>query len=94
MHEIPLKTKEVRFTGGLRIVEGVGLIRETDPSLPAFVGAPSPNIDAAWEDIVNRPFLSRPSPIQYNNLTITLSFKHLRNGKGIGGGQTRNNSRP
>ncbi|KAM7220100.1 protein of unknown function (DUF3328) domain containing protein [Rhypophila decipiens] len=50
--QIPLTTTHVKFTGGLKIVDGVGLVREIDPTLPVYVGTPSPELDAAWEDIV------------------------------------------
>ncbi|KAK3312965.1 hypothetical protein B0H66DRAFT_538051 [Apodospora peruviana] len=50
--QIPLTTTHVKFTGGLKILDGVGLVREIDSTLPAYVGTPSPELDAAWEDIV------------------------------------------
>lgn len=46
--------KQVKFTGGLKIVDGVGLVREINTTLPAYVGPPSPEIDDAWEKIVHR----------------------------------------
>ncbi|KAK8915308.1 hypothetical protein VCV18_010854 [Metarhizium anisopliae] len=45
--------KQVKFTGGLKIVDGVGLVREINTTLPAYVGPPSPEIDDAWEKIVH-----------------------------------------
>lgn len=46
--------KPVKFTGGLKIVDGVGLVREIDPSHPPYVGPPSPEMDNAWDAIVGR----------------------------------------
>jgi len=46
--------KQVKFTGGLSIVDGVGLVREIDPSHPPYVGPPSPEMDKAWDAIVGR----------------------------------------
>jgi hypothetical protein len=46
--------KEVTFTGGLRIKDGVGLIREVDPTQTPYVGTPSLEIDAAWHELIHR----------------------------------------
>ena len=56
--------KNVKFTGTLKIVDGIGLIRETNPLLPEYVGSPTPEIDAAWDDIIHRKwYMSRTAVI-------------------------------
>lgn len=48
-----IELEEVRFTGGIK-ENKEGFYREIDPSQPQYVGAPSPEIDKAWEDLYFR----------------------------------------
>lgn len=50
--EIPATTKRVRFTAGLRYNEQQELVRPVHPDLPEYVGTPSPEVDAAWKDLM------------------------------------------
>jgi hypothetical protein len=52
--EISPTLKEVTFTGGLKISKDIGLYRDVDPTKPIYVGLPSPEIDAAWAELVQR----------------------------------------
>ncbi|KAF2008377.1 hypothetical protein BU24DRAFT_468979 [Aaosphaeria arxii CBS 175.79] len=44
---------EKKFTTGIRSFQNGTLYRSYDPSEPTFVGPPSPEIDANWDNIVN-----------------------------------------
>lgn len=52
-----MRLNEVKFTGTLKIVDGVGLVREIDPESPRYVGAPTSEMDAAWDEIIYRMIL-------------------------------------
>lgn len=51
--ELPMRWKEVEFTGGLSVVDGQ-LLRVVDPTLPAYVGSPTPEMDALWDKLIMR----------------------------------------
>jgi hypothetical protein len=65
--------KQVTFTGTLKIEDGVGLVREVNSSGPNYVGTPSPEMDAAWEDIVFRKS-SKSSIFSEVKLTIITAL--------------------
>lgn len=50
--EIPATTKRVRFTAGLVYDENRELVRTHHPDQPEFVGTPTPEVDAAWDDLM------------------------------------------
>lgn len=50
--EIAPISKTVRFTAGLRYDESRELVRTSHPGLPDYVGTPTPELDAAWEDLM------------------------------------------
>jgi hypothetical protein len=50
--EILAETVEVRFTAGLLYNEHRELYRPTAPGRPEYVGTPTPELDAAWENLV------------------------------------------
>lgn len=50
--EIPATTKRVRFTAGLVYNENRELVRTHHPDQPEFVGMPTPEVDAAWDDLM------------------------------------------
>lgn len=43
---------EYIFTGGIQVDESGKLYREVDPSKPQYAGAPSPEIDKSWDDLL------------------------------------------
>jgi hypothetical protein len=49
--EIPTTLKEVKFTAGLKFNESGGLELIIDPALPAYVGTPTPEMDALWHEL-------------------------------------------
>ena len=49
--EISATWKEVEFTTGLMFDETGGLEHIVDPELPAYVGRPTPEMDALWHDL-------------------------------------------
>ena len=51
-NEIPATTKRVRFTAGLVYNEDRELVRTHHPDQPEFVGTPTPELDAAWKDLM------------------------------------------
>jgi len=69
---------EVRFTGGLGIKDGVGLYREVDPKQIAYVGTPSSEIDAAWNDLIYRIHLPFATPSTQTGLNMLDSFELIR----------------
>jgi hypothetical protein len=92
--QIPLAMKQVKFTGTLKIVDGVGLIREIDPTLPAYVGTPSPEMDTAWKEIIHRTSFVTLSHILRKEPTVMYSVERFRNGRRVRRGQRRHNTRP
>ena len=54
--ETPATTKSVRFTAGLRYNEDHALIRTEHPGKPEYVGPPTPELDAAWHDLMGGVF--------------------------------------
>jgi hypothetical protein len=42
----------VKFTGGLELNETGKLHRIIDPGQPQYVGPPTPEIDAAWDELM------------------------------------------
>ncbi|GAD95132.1 metallopeptidase MepB [Paecilomyces variotii No. 5] len=50
--EVTGETLEVRFTAGLLYDENRELYRPTAPGRPEYVGTPTPELDAAWKDLV------------------------------------------
>ncbi|OKL61631.1 hypothetical protein UA08_03512 [Talaromyces atroroseus] len=51
--EIPATLKQIRFTGGLRYNESKQLYREIELGVPDYSGIPTPEIDAAWHDLIS-----------------------------------------
>lgn len=50
--EIAPVSKKIRFTAGLRYNESRDLVRTVHPGLPEYVGTPTLELDAAWEDLI------------------------------------------
>ncbi|EXJ58084.1 hypothetical protein A1O7_05508 [Cladophialophora yegresii CBS 114405] len=59
--EVPERTLQVQFSGGLKWDETSHLIREIDPTIPDYGGIPTPEIDAAWQELISTTdiFLTR-----------------------------------
>ena len=50
--EVPAISKQVHFTAGLKYNDNQELYRPTYPNQPEYVGEPSPEMDAAWDDLI------------------------------------------
>ncbi|KAB8072075.1 hypothetical protein BDV29DRAFT_158911 [Aspergillus leporis] len=50
--EIPAVTKQVRFNAGLRYNERHELVRTGNSGQPEYVGDPTPELDAAWDELM------------------------------------------
>jgi hypothetical protein len=59
--EVPARTVQVKFSGGLKWDETSHLIRQIDPTIPDYGGIPSPEIDAAWQELISSE-LAKISP--------------------------------
>ncbi|KAK2013578.1 hypothetical protein LZ32DRAFT_529941 [Colletotrichum eremochloae] len=56
-------TSEIKtFTGGLYFTENDTLYREIIKGEPQYVGTPSPEIDAAWDRLLNGTFMNLDGP--------------------------------
>lgn len=44
---------EYQFTGGIQVNEEGKLYREVNPLEPQYAGEPSPEIDKAWDDLLD-----------------------------------------
>jgi hypothetical protein len=55
--EVPAITKQIRFTGGLRYNESKQLYRQIEPGIPNYAGVPTPEIDAAWHEIISSMYI-------------------------------------
>ncbi|KAJ5689014.1 hypothetical protein N7462_003406 [Penicillium macrosclerotiorum] len=47
-----IQLHQVQFTGGLELNETGKLHRIIDPEQPQYVGPPTPEIDAAWDELM------------------------------------------
>jgi hypothetical protein len=47
-----IQLHQVQFSGGLELNETGKLHRIVDPERPQYVGPPTPEIDAAWDDLM------------------------------------------
>ncbi|KAK1951988.1 hypothetical protein LY78DRAFT_594550 [Colletotrichum sublineola] len=57
-----LARETVTFTGGLFFTDNDTLWRDKPEGQPQYVGAPSPEIDAAWEKLLNGTFMNLIGP--------------------------------
>jgi hypothetical protein len=44
---------QVKFSGGLKWDETKQLVRQIDPTTPDYGGIPTPEIDAAWLELIS-----------------------------------------
>src|SRR5690348_15881209 len=79
--EIPAAWKDVRFTGVLKIGKEVDLYREVDPTQPQYVGTPNPEMDAAWDQLVQRKLKRTIIILTCPGLTIMGSIERIRDSR-------------
>ncbi|RDW91741.1 hypothetical protein BP5796_02906 [Coleophoma crateriformis] len=71
---------EYAFTGGIQIDENGKLYREVDPSKPQYAGEPSPEIDKAWDDLLEAVDLILPVEEVHGAEAESI---HTPDGKGV-----------
>ena len=47
-----IEAQKVRFTGEMKFHENGTIYRDYPPGAPIYAGPPSPEIDAAWDDLL------------------------------------------
>lgn len=52
MRDLPAVSKQVQFTAALKFNASHLLYRPIDLTKPQYVGVPTPELDAAWEDLI------------------------------------------
>ncbi|KAJ5890475.1 uncharacterized protein N7473_006703 [Penicillium subrubescens] len=73
-----IQLHQVKFTGGLELNETGKLHRIIDPGQPQYVGPPTPEIDAAWDELMLALDLDLPVT---ESADVTWTMKGQENNK-------------
>lgn len=74
--ELQSTYRTVHFSGGLSLKNGT-FVRDIDPTLPQYVGEPSPAVDAEWDKLINREFIGILNLCNHQAVDIICSVEPI-----------------